>query len=87
MSKTRRHPRIRIQIVALLRKHPDGLTSDNIRELLNSTHSKKSLGQILKSTPGIASSTCKVHDFRVKQEYQLWVLQDETRFLQWMGGK
>ena len=74
MSKTRRHPRIRIQIVALLRKHPDGLTSDNIRELL-------------KSTPGIASSTCKVHDFRVKQEYQLWVLQDETRFLQWMGGK
>jgi len=82
----RRQKRIRLRIVALLREHPDGLTSDAIRGLLKSNHSVKSIGQILKATPGITSSVCKIHDFVKEQDYHLWVLDDEVRFNRWMGG-
>jgi len=83
--KARRHIRIRLRMVALLREHPLGLTSDSIKDKLNLTGSTKEVGQILKSTPGIISSVCKVHNFIKEDTAKLWVLENELTFQKWAG--
>ena len=86
MAMKRRHSRIRLRIVALLKEHPDGLTSDGIRGMLKVGNSVKSIAQILDATPGVGSFVSKVHDFVKQQDYHVWVLDDEERFNKWIGG-